>query len=70
MEFANEEDAGAEQRGSSNRAVIPVSEKEREPEPEAQMEGGVALCLSGGGYRAMLFHLGLCGGFMIPACYV
>ena len=29
------------------------SEGEREPEP------GIALCLSGGGYRAMMFHLGV-----------
>ena len=25
-------------------------------------DDGVALCLSGGGYRAMLFHVGACGG--------
>ena len=31
---------------------IPTDPKEIKPEP------GVALCLSGGGYRAMLFHLG------------
>jgi NTE family protein len=31
---------------------IPTDEPEEGPEP------GVALCLSGGGYRAMLFHLG------------
>jgi NTE family protein len=31
---------------------IPVDEPDRKPEP------GVGLCLSGGGYRAMLFHLG------------
>jgi len=28
------------------------------PEPE-QLEDTIALCLSGGGYRAMLFHLGV-----------
>ena len=27
------------------------------PEPE-KLEDGIALCLSGGGYRAMLFHVG------------
>ncbi len=32
---------------------IPIDEPDREPEP------GVGLCLSGGGYRAMLFHLGV-----------
>jgi NTE family protein len=30
----------------------------RDPEHFDQPEDGVALCLSGGGYRAMLFHLG------------
>ncbi len=35
-------------------ALSPVSESgERAPEP------GIALCLSGGGYRAMIFHLGV-----------
>jgi hypothetical protein len=28
---------------------------------EAQPRPGIGLCLSGGGYRAMLFHLGRCG---------
>lgn len=32
--------------------TIPIDAPERSPEP------GLALCLSGGGYRAMLFHLG------------
>jgi len=27
-------------------------------DPNAKPDDGVALCLSGGGYRAMLFHLG------------
>ena len=31
---------------------IPTDPPDEEPEP------GLALCLSGGGYRAMLFHLG------------
>src|SRR6266699_6318861 len=30
----------------------------RDPEAFDQPEDGLALCLSGGGYRAMLFHLG------------
>lgn len=35
-------------------AISPVNEAgEREPKP------GIALCLSGGGYRAMVFHLGV-----------
>lgn len=29
-----------------------------EPSPQGGVEDGTALCLSGGGYRAMLFHLG------------
>ncbi|MGH3824909.1 MAG: patatin-like phospholipase family protein [Pseudonocardiaceae bacterium] len=29
-----------------------------EPEGEERLEDGIALCLSGGGYRAMLFHVG------------
>jgi NTE family protein len=33
-------------------AWIPTDDRKRKPEP------GMALCLSGGGYRAMLFHLG------------
>ena len=28
------------------------------PDDPAQPSNGIALCLSGGGYRAMLFHLG------------
>lgn len=35
-----------------------VHEDEREPPLSERLREGVALCLSGGGYRAMLFHLG------------
>jgi NTE family protein len=38
-------------------AVSPVDLKETEPR-ETRVSKGIALCLSGGGYRAMLFHLG------------
>lgn len=39
-------------------ASLPVSlESDIEPE-EGQPQDGIALCLSGGGYRAMVFHLG------------
>jgi NTE family protein len=38
------------------RAAAPVLDVRREGEPEPTT--GVALCLSGGGYRAMLFHAG------------
>jgi NTE family protein len=37
----------------------PIASRDDELLPdEQQLEDGVALCLSGGGYRAMLFHLG------------
>ena len=36
-----------------NEAASPVT-----PEGAEKLEPGVALCLSGGGYRAMLFHVG------------
>ncbi|MBZ0100724.1 MAG: patatin-like phospholipase family protein [Thermoanaerobaculia bacterium] len=39
------------------RALSPVEEDER-PEERKAIEKGPALALSGGGYRAMLFHLG------------
>jgi len=38
--------------GSAPVNAIPGEDPDREPEP------GIGLCLSGGGYRAMLFHLG------------
>src|SRR5437870_3988958 len=39
------------------RAMSPVETIETDA-PDRKSEEGVALCLSGGGYRAMLFHLG------------
>ena len=42
-----------ENEGETTQGLIPV----RDPGPD-EPEEGVALCLSGGGYRAMLFHLG------------
>lgn len=42
-------------------AIGPTDDSLQEPLPEEQpskLEEGMALCLSGGGYRAMLFHLG------------
>src|SRR5713226_3359637 len=39
----------------------PLSSRDHELLPDErrdQLEDGVALCVSGGGYRAMLFHLG------------
>ncbi|MDX1582246.1 MAG: patatin-like phospholipase family protein, partial [Thermoanaerobaculia bacterium] len=36
-----------------------VHEEQREPPLSERLREGVALCLSGGGYRAMLFHLGV-----------
>lgn len=38
--------------GSAPVNAIPGDDLDREPEP------GIGLCLSGGGYRAMIFHLG------------
>ena len=39
-------------------ADSPVGESAEDAERAAGPEEGIALCLSGGGYRAMLFHLG------------
>src|ERR1700760_2724060 len=53
--------------GSEDRATPPPSHAERALSPGGWLrgehrtdvaEGGIALCLSGGGYRAMLFHVG------------
>jgi hypothetical protein len=41
----------------SVKVTPPVDPKEIDPDEDAP-HGGIALCLSGGGYRAMLFHLG------------
>ena len=41
----------------SVKVTPPVDPKEIDPDEDAP-PGGIALCLSGGGYRAMLFHLG------------
>ncbi|HYP40268.1 MAG TPA: patatin-like phospholipase family protein [Chloroflexia bacterium] len=38
--------------------AIPVAGMEQAPGVTPRLTPGVALCLSGGGYRAMLFHLG------------
>jgi NTE family protein len=47
--------------GASDPALVeaatPVRSIPTDP-PDEQPEPGIALCLSGGGYRAMLFHLG------------
>lgn len=39
------------------RGAAPVQLAEGE-QPDTQVQEGIGLCLSGGGYRAMLFHLG------------
>jgi NTE family protein len=39
------------------RAAAPV-EVDADESPDRKIEEGIGLCLSGGGYRAMLFHLG------------
>ena len=44
---------------NANKPIVKSSEPVRSlPTDPAQPEPGIALCLSGGGYRAMLFHLG------------
>lgn len=48
-------------RSNSNPADTPVANSETEivgEEMVSEPEDGIALCLSGGGYRAMLFHTG------------
>ncbi len=39
----------------ADEPMVQLTGVERGPRPP---EAGVALCLSGGGYRAMLFHVG------------
>jgi NTE family protein len=39
-------------------ALAPVNEDRDDPEGKDSLTEGIGLCLSGGGYRAMLFHLG------------
>ncbi|MCP3938508.1 MAG: patatin-like phospholipase family protein [Actinomycetia bacterium] len=41
------------------RGLVPVVDVDEDrPESERKLTPGIALCLSGGGYRAMLYHLG------------
>ena len=49
----NQPVSGAAAAGSSASPVRDIGDG-----AEARLEPGIALCLSGGGYRAMLFHLG------------
>ena len=42
-----------EPEGGLTQGLIPVTDAD-----QSQLTDGIALCLSGGGYRAMLFHLG------------
>lgn len=45
--------------GSSTGSLLPVVDDDRQhPAEDRRTKDGIALCLSGGGYRAMLFHLG------------
>src|SRR3954451_11457744 len=46
------------QEGSLTQAAAPVSQIPGDPEADNPQDGW-ALCLSGGGYRAMLFHTGV-----------
>src|ERR1044072_8486054 len=49
--------------GSSGRDSVEAASPVRRPAPFAargsEPEDGVALCLSGGGYRAVVFHVGV-----------
>ena len=38
--------------------ALTASDWSRDPDDDTDIEKGIALCLSGGGYRAMVFHLG------------
>lgn len=42
----------------SMQLLEPVERNETDPHDQGKLIDGIALCLSGGGYRAMLFHLG------------
>ena len=50
-----------ERPSPDQKAAWPVQTIPTDPAVDSP-EPGVALCLSGGGYRAMLFHVGTCGG--------
>jgi NTE family protein len=40
-------------------SLLPVvDDAEQQPSDDRRLQDGIALCLSGGGYRAMLFHVG------------
>ena len=43
---------------SEQNILSPVEKISTDPSDDGVPEPGIALCLSGGGYRAMLFHLG------------
>ncbi|MBN2307553.1 MAG: patatin-like phospholipase family protein [Candidatus Hydrogenedentes bacterium] len=43
---------------TARRALEPIAQPGREPGEPSRPAAGVGLCLSGGGYRATLFHLG------------
>src|SRR5436190_4190633 len=53
-----EEGMAISQSSAIENAEAPVSTMDTEPEHAGGPEPGIALCLSGGGYRAMVFHLG------------
>jgi len=44
-------------KGDLLQSIEPVQQIETDPQ-DNKLENGIALCLSGGGFRAMLFHLG------------
>jgi len=60
MGNASQHESGSDEVGSSGRTPLmdPV-QADLEDSSESKLESGMALCLSGGGYRAMLFHAGV-----------
>lgn len=48
----------ADEKPEVAAALSPVAEEQDRPAESKPLEDGRALCLSGGGYRAMLFHVG------------
>ena len=52
----------ADAGGEVHPADLPIRLIPGERQASENVTDGIGLCLSGGGYRSMLFHLGRCGG--------
>lgn len=55
---AEQQPSGAEDADAQLAQTSALEPVESTPEEQGKLIDGIALCLSGGGYRAMLFHLG------------